>query len=92
MRYLRWVARWARIAPLTLTGWLIIHGVAVAQGAKTNADAEQQINSGTYVFAYFVVILATALGVLAVCLSGRRRDRVRPEQYTEAKVIVQEEE
>jgi hypothetical protein len=40
---------------------------------------------GSWVWAYMAVMLATALGLIAVCLSSGRRDRDKPEVYVVAK-------
>jgi heme/copper-type cytochrome/quinol oxidase subunit 2 len=91
MRYLRQIWRGARTASLVLAGWLAVHGAALAQGAPPAKPAAPQVGSGVYVFAYFLVILGVAFGMLAVCISSRRRDRARPEQYERGKVAVTDE-
>ena len=85
---------WPRIlgavktAVFTMVVWLAVHGPALAQAGKKGQEPE--VGSGVFVFAYFVVILGIAAGLLGVCLSSRRRDRARPEQYGEAKTAVKE--
>jgi hypothetical protein len=92
MRYLERTCRAARIALFSLAVWLAVHAAALAQvPAKPDASG-QTINSGVWVFAYFVVILGIVAGLLFVCRSGGRRDRARPELYGEAKVVIAEEE
>jgi hypothetical protein len=90
MRCLQQIWRGGKIASFALAGWLAIHGAALAQ-APPPKKAEEQLGSGVYVFAYFLVILGIALGLLAVCVSGRRRDRARPEQYDAGKILGKDE-
>jgi hypothetical protein len=91
MRYLRQMWRGAKIVSLALAGWLALHGAVMAQGAPPAKPPEQQLGSGVYVFAYFLVILGIALGLLFVCRSGGRRDRARPEQYEVGKASLTDE-
>jgi heme/copper-type cytochrome/quinol oxidase subunit 2 len=80
------------MAVLAMVGWLAIYGAALAQmPGKPKAAPAQNINSMTYVMAYFLVIFGVALGMLFVCRSSNRRERARPEQF-EAKTAKGEEE
>ena len=85
------ICRPGKIAAASLAVWSAACGPAWAQPPGQQQGPAQTVNSGVWVFAYFVVILGIALGVLAVCLSSRRRERARPEQYGEGKTAVAEE-
>jgi hypothetical protein len=91
MKYLRQIWRGGKIASLVLAGWLAAHGAALAQGPQQQKPSGPQVGSGVYVFAYFIVILGVALGFMAACISSRRRDRARPEQYEVGKLTAVEE-
>lgn len=91
MRYLERNCRAVRIALFSAALWLAVHATALAQLPAKPDNSGQQINSGVWVFAYFLVILGIASGLLFVCRSGGRRDRARPEQYGEAKIAIVEE-
>jgi SNF family Na+-dependent transporter len=45
---------------------------------------------GAWVWAYMIVLLFVALGLIVVCKSSGRRERAKPEVYTEAKAIPKE--
>ena len=83
--------RAGRISVLALIGWLTVYGAALAQAKATPVKGES-INSEVYVLAYFLVIFGIALGTLIVCRSSNRRERARPEQYAESKILKAEEE
>ena len=93
MRNIERILRAGRLALLVVTGWLASHGAAVAQFVTPNKNqpGTETLNSNVWVFAYFLAILGIVAGLLAVCLSGRRRERARPEQYGEGKVAVEDE-
>jgi hypothetical protein len=78
------VYRMARVAFFALAGWLTLQAVVWAQppGAK-----KEEPQGGSYVMSYGLVILCIALGMLFVCRSSHRRERARPENYDEAKVM-----
>jgi len=86
MRRLQRVWQAGRIAFFAMAGWLMACGDVFAQVNKQiPKKGDQEIGSGVWVFAYFIVILGIASGVLFVCRSGGRRDRAHPEQYGETK-------
>jgi hypothetical protein len=93
MRYLERIWRATQVALVVVAGWLAVCDAALAQmqGARPVKPAES-VNSGAWVFAYFLAILGIVAGLLFVCRSGGRRERARPEQYGEGKVSVVEEE
>jgi len=88
-RYLRLFGANAKMIILVLAGWLVLHGAALAKAAEKEKD--EGAGGGSYVFSYALVILGIALGMLFVCRSCNRRERARPEQYGEAKVVDAEE-
>jgi hypothetical protein len=66
----------------TLLSWLLCSSLLFAKdGAATEGGGE-----GSWVFSYFLAGLAVVLGMLVVCRASNRRERVRPEGYTEGKV------
>jgi len=87
----RYIWRGGRIAFFALVGWLAVYGVALAQVPAKPKEGES-LGSGVYVMAYFLVIFGIVLGMLFVCRSSNRRERARPEQFTESKVFKQEDE
>jgi hypothetical protein len=86
MRCLQLVWQWGRLALCTMTGWLAVHGTALAEQAAKTKEGE----GGSYVLPYALVILGVGLGLLLVCRSSHRRDRARPEQYDESKATPKE--
>ncbi len=82
MRCLQLVWQGGKLAIFTMTGWLAVHGTALAEQAAKKKDGE----GGSYVASYALVLLGVGLGLLFVCRASRRRDRARPEQYDESKV------
>jgi hypothetical protein len=86
MKCLQLVWQGGKLALLTMAGWLAVHGTALAQPQQQKTET----GVGSYVMSYALVILAIALGMLALCRPSRRRDRARPEQYEEAKAAVKE--
>jgi hypothetical protein len=91
MRYLARMWPVAKAALGALVVWLALAGAVLAQMPAQNKPAADTAGGGLWVFAYFVVILGIAAGLLFVCRSGGRRDRARPEQYGEAKIAILEE-
>jgi hypothetical protein len=80
---------WAfgKIAFPVLVCWALLLGVAFAapqQGIQPKVEGEE-VQSTTYVLAYFITILGIVSGLLFVCMPSKRRDRARPEVYGEAK-------
>jgi heme/copper-type cytochrome/quinol oxidase subunit 2 len=69
-----------------LTGWILGETAVFAQ-TKPGSEGSYSGNEGggVWVWAYMIVILMLALGMMAVCLSSKRRDRAKPEVYSEAK-------
>jgi len=66
-----------------LAGWLLSSGVLFA---KEGSTGESGSGGGSWVFSYFLTGLAVVLGMLVICRSSTRRDRVKPEAYVEGKV------
>jgi hypothetical protein len=82
MRDLASIERGIRLGLLSMTGWLAVHGTALAQGAQNAGDT----GGGPYVVSYALVLLGVGLGMLLVCRASRRRDRAKPEAYDETKI------
>lgn len=83
MTCMRRVWRGGKLAFFVLSGWLAMHGAALAQAANEKKDS----GSGSYVASYAIVLLGVGLGLLLVCRATHRRDRARPENYDESKAI-----
>jgi hypothetical protein len=79
MKSLRSAWRVGRAVCCAVAGWLVLCGVALAQGPKK----EESADTGSYVVSYFLVLLAIGLGLLVICRPAGRRDRAKPEQYDE---------
>ena len=90
MKLLRRLWQGGSTAVFALAGWLAVRGVALAQ-AQQDKPKQEDSGSGEYVLAYFLVILGIALGMLLLCRSSNRRDRARPEQFGEGKIVKKEE-
>jgi len=80
MSYLRSIGQTLKTLAAVAVCWTAVHRTALAQAS------EKQGNQENWVFAYFLVIMGVALGMLVVCRSSRRKDRARPETYSESKV------
>jgi hypothetical protein len=93
MTSVRQLWRGGRIAFFALAGWLIVHGAALAQvQGQPKPIAGEGVNSMVYVMAYGLVILGIALGMLFVCRSSNRRERAKPEQFGESKMLKPEDD
>jgi hypothetical protein len=51
------------------------------------AKAPKAPDPGSYVFPYFVVIVAIGLGLAVACNPSRRRVNAKPEEYTRKKLV-----
>jgi hypothetical protein len=77
MNSLRSILRTGKIAVLLLAGWLLSSSVLFAKEGDTPGGSGQ----GSWVLAYILVLFVIGLGMITVCRSSSRRDRVRPEAY-----------
>jgi hypothetical protein len=82
MKTLKPLLHAGKILVLALVGWLLSTGILFAKEGTTSESS----GGGSWVFAYFLTGLAVVLGMLVICRSSTRRDRIRPEAYTEGKV------
>jgi hypothetical protein len=53
--------------------------------ARDTVGKSDSSGNSAWVWAYILVILGVALGMLVVCKSSGRRDRAKPEAYGEGK-------
>ena len=72
-------------AACTVAGWIVAGGYALAQAPPT-APAE---SGADFTLPYALVILGIGLGLLIVLHPTHRREREKPEQYQEKKVMVE---
>ena len=86
MRYFPWIWRPSKLALFALAGWLAMHGPAVAAAVAEEAEKKSD-GGGSYLLSYALTGAGIVLGLLFVCRTSRRRDRARPEQYGETKVV-----
>jgi hypothetical protein len=85
MSFLRKIWWATRVAFFTLVGWLAVQGVALAAAPKQPQSNVPEIKSNVYVAAYIVVLIGVASGMLFVCRPSNRRDRAKPEQFSDSK-------
>ena len=83
MSCLKVFGRGVRSVALAAIGWLALHGAALAAQPGQKTDNK----GGSYVASYALVLLGVGLGLMLVCRASHRRDRARPEQYDETKVL-----
>ena len=83
MKYVR--SFWRKLVPpaAIVVCWLAAHGSALAAAA----EAEEKPGAGAWVPSYGLVLLGIGLGVLGVCLTGKRRERDKPETYTKTRLV-----
>ena len=89
MRTLQSLLRGGRIFIFVLADCLLSSGVLFA---KEGSTGDSSSGGGSWVFSYFLTGLAVVLGMLVICRSSTRRDRVKPEAYVEGKVSQGKEE
>jgi hypothetical protein len=66
---------------LALSGWMILMMKTPVE--STGKASPPDPAGGSYVLSYFLVLMGTALGLLAVCRPSGRRDRAGNAQYGE---------
>jgi hypothetical protein len=86
MKYLKVIWREGKLAVVALACWLAIHGAVLAavthDGREGSEKGRGGPEGGSYVLSYTIAIVCIGVGVLFVCRSSRRRDRARPEEFT----------
>jgi hypothetical protein len=78
----------AKTILLAFVGCLLLASPLFAKGGSTTTEGGGE---GSWVFSYFLTGLSIVLGLLVICRASTRRDRERPEGYTENKVGVDRE-
>ena len=86
MKYSHLLWRKIEFAALALAGWLALHGAALAAAVAEEAEKKSD-GGGSYLLSYALTGAGIVLGLLFVCRTSRRRDRARPEQFGETKVV-----
>jgi hypothetical protein len=82
MNSLHSILRTGKIVVLAIAGWLLSSSILFAKDATPSESSGQ----GSWVISYSLLLLGLVLGMLPVCRSSTRRDRVRPESYAEGKI------
>lgn len=60
---------------------------AVALWLTLANQAWAEDGGGDYVFPYFLVAVAIGSGVAVVCSPSRRRDKAKPDEYAQKKLV-----
>lgn len=88
MRNLQSICRSIHFVFLAVATWLA--GEAMVLAKDTPGAAPTAEGGGAWVWAYMIVLLLLSLGMIVVCKSSGRRDRAKPESYSEAKPLPKE--
>ena len=80
MSYLRSIGQTLKTLAAVVICWTAVHSTALAQASEEKGSKEK------WVLSYFLVIMGVSLGMLVVCRSSRRKDRAKPESYSESKI------
>jgi hypothetical protein len=88
MQYVSTVRRVIGGAAAMAAGWLASAQFALAQ-APAPAPAAAADSGADFTLSYALVILGIALGMMIVLQPSHRRDRAKPEQYQEKKILVE---
>jgi hypothetical protein len=83
MKTIASIFRTAKPYLFVFAAWLLSSSLLLAKEGSTDAEAHGE---GSWVFSYFLTGLSVVLGLLVICRASTRRDRVRPEAYSEGKV------
>jgi hypothetical protein len=86
-----WRLIWTFCQWTTLSGGCLAI-LAADLWARGEVEKPADNKSSGFVLPYILVILGIALGMLVVCKSSGRRDRAKPEAYSEGKESGEEEE
>lgn len=78
MKRIESIWRKLKLATVAVAFWLAMYGHLFAKEKKGEKPAE---SGPSWVFSYFVVLMAIGLGMLVVCRSSRRSERAKPKQY-----------
>ncbi len=82
MGNLRSISRTIQFATFIFVFWA---AGAAQVFAKDAGPVSGAVGGGAWVWAYMIVLLFVALGLIVVCKSSGRRNRAKPEVYTESK-------
>jgi hypothetical protein len=88
MRNLLSIRRTVQSALLAVAVWMGCEAMVLAKDTPGGASTTE--GGGAWVVAYMIVLLVVSLGLIVVCKSSGRRDRAKPEVYSEAKVLPKE--
>ncbi|MHB1038526.1 MAG: hypothetical protein ACYC35_29485 [Pirellulales bacterium] len=77
MNHLRSLVQRVLTLLVGLECWLSLQALAWAKAAPAEPPAAAGAGDKTYVLPYMLVLLALCLGMLVVCRSARRSDKVR---------------
>ncbi len=82
------ICRVVQSALFTLAAWSGGAAMVIAQSTPSRPLTTE--SGGAWVMAYMLVLLVVTLGLIVVCKSSGRRERAKPETYTEAKQLPKE--
>jgi hypothetical protein len=84
MTRIKSIWRTGNLVLITLVGWLVAHGVALAQRGAAGAAETPTPGGGpsSYMLPYMITVVFIGLGIFVICRPTHRRDRARPEEYT----------
>jgi hypothetical protein len=88
MRNLQSICRSINFVFLTIAAWVAVEAMLLAKDASGTGVSTE--GGGAWVFAYMIVLLVITLGMIVVCKSSGRKDRAKPEVYSEAKPLPKE--
>jgi hypothetical protein len=87
MRSLQSICRSIYFVFLTVAAWAAGEAMVLAKDTPGAAASE---GGGAWIWAYMIMLLVLSLGMIAVCKSSGRRERAKPEVYTETKPLPKE--
>ncbi len=83
MKRLQHIYRVAKILVFSLAFWASVAARAWARRRTPEVKKEE----GSFLMSYALVVLGIGLGMFVVCRSAKRRERDKPEQYGEKKLL-----
>jgi hypothetical protein len=88
--YLKNLVRKLSFWALTSGVWLSLATMTLAKGKPVPtapSTGSSGGGNGAYVFPYFLVVVLVAVGMAIVCNPSRRREKAKPDDYSEKKLV-----